>query len=156
MMKDKRALISGIMSGCIAGALMDVYRRPHMANIIPQSSLSVFWPVACTIVFLVPPGLVSAFARRRWFVWGLMPTLVIYLWLAGYEIRFHDFPAADRPRFLSLSLPFMCLLAWLVSSGVVSLIRLIIVKRKSGNGKPQYSSVDVEETVWPPPPNTRW
>ncbi len=165
---DTRAWLIGIVGGAVIGSLAAWSVYPASQNKI--DALPRFAPPGYTnggitsvtlniIMALVLPGLLSGIARRRTFLWGLVP---LTLSLAARDVE--DWAENSFHIVWNHSLFFLIMfgICWVVSSGPVSLIRwlrVLAIRRHAARlalilAQQQAASVP-QEGVWPPPPERR-
>ena len=107
--------------------------------------------------YLVLPALAAAFARRYYFLYGVLPPVLNGTWALAVRAMLHDRQMLHQDFFV---LPVYLLLSLLLSSGPVSFIRwcwessrrrsaeaaaLLVARQAAAAALPQ-------EGVWPPPP----
>jgi hypothetical protein len=115
--------------------------------------------IAGFLGLLVLPGLVSGIARRRPFLWGLLP-LLLFLVAIDLEDGVENGPrSVAKEIWVSLAVLGG---AWLISSGPVSLFRWLRVRARHRQEaaqaalQAQRAAASVpQERVWPPPPDYR-
>jgi len=161
---DTRAWLVGILGGLIGGSVMAWATYPPLVkriNAAAHSSSAAGWisGVMGVVTVLVLPGLVSGIARRRTFLWGLLP---LTLFLAAVETEDwieNGWKSIAKDFWMSLLAIAICLI---ISSGPVSLLRY---GRARAQRKRQAALASLvaqreaasipQEGVWPPPPDYR-
>ena len=163
---DTRAWLTGIVGGAIGGGLMawSIYPStqdwlntlPHFA-VFGSSNGQTTSTILGIIAAIILPGVLSGIARRRTFVWGLLP---IMLFLAARDIEDKIETGSHivlGNLWFSLLMITICLVS---SSGPVSLIRWLRVRAARQRQAAQASFVAMREAasvpqegVWPPPPD---
>ncbi len=161
---DTRAWLVGILGGLGGGILSacaryaPFARRINVATHFTGVDDWIFWP-SVFLSLLVLPGLLTAIARRRTFLWGLLP-LMLVLTVSNIEswvTKGVSFMAVDSWQ--SFAVLVSC---WLISSGPVSLIRYgraHIQRKRQAGAASFFAQRDapsiLQEGVWPPPPGYR-
>ena len=165
---DTRAWIIGIVGGAVGGSIASwsvfrsvqtwLDRLPHFAWFGSTNGEMTSGILGIgTAVFL--PGILSGIARRRTFLWGMIP-LVLFLTARdiGDWIENGTHIMASNPWF-TLLMAGLCLG---VSSGPVSLIRWLRVRAARHHAamlasyRTQREAASVpRDGVWPPPPEYR-
>ncbi len=157
---DRRAWLVGILGGLIGGSVMAWATYPPLVkriNAAMHFSSAAGWisGVMGVVTVLVLPGLVSGIARRRTFLWGLLP---LTLFLAAVETEDwieNGWKSIAKDFWMSLLAIAICLI---ISSGPVSLFRYgrVRAQRKrqaalaSLVAQREVASIP-QEGVWPPP-----
>ena len=110
-------------------------------------------------MLLVLPGLVSGFARRLTFLWGLLPLSLFLVSVDTEEMVATGVKSVIRDWWISLAIIGGSLV---ISSGPVSLIRWLRVRavRRRQATQASYEAMREaasvpQEGVWPPPPDYR-
>ncbi len=161
---DTRAWLVGILGGAIGGSVMAWATYPPLArriNVATHSPNAADWISGAMgiITVLVLPGLVSGIARRRIFLWGLVPLTLFLLTVEAEDWIENGWKNVAKDWWLSLLAIGCCLL---VSSGPVSLFRYRQVRARRRREAAFASLVAQREAasipqegVWPPPPDYR-
>ena len=164
---DTRAWLMGILGGAVGGSLAAWSVYPTSQNNL--DALPHFAPPGYTngqinsvslnlIIALVLPGTLSGIARRRTFLWGLVP---LTLSLAARDVEDwveSNFHISWNHSLFSFMMFGLC---WVVSSGPVSLIRWLRVRAARRHAallasyQVQRGASEPQEGVWPPPPEYR-
>ncbi len=161
---DTRAWLVGILGGMVGGSVMAwVSYPPFMRRINAATNFgsAADWLLGVSLFLstLVLPGVLSGIARRRTFLWGLLP---LTLSLAVVDLKNW---IVLGPRHVATTF-WMSLLAigfcLLVSSGPVSLFRYGRARARRRReaalaafaAQREAASIP-QEGVWPPPPDYR-
>lgn len=164
---DTRAWLVGILGGIAGGSLAAWPTYPPFHNWLNRFPFSVFHLLAATIVsqfslfftLLVLPGLLSGLARRRTFLWGLLPLFLfmVFFYIEDWSVK--GLQSIRGSVWSDLCIIAICLL---ISSGPVSLIRWLRVRaaRRHAALLASYqaqrgAASGPQEGVWPPPPEYR-
>ncbi len=157
---DTRAWLVGIVGGSVGVGCFVLPLLPRVA-----ARLSVVLPngnewisaSAAVLSVLVLPAVLSGIARRRTFLWGIIPSLLLLVALGIVASATHGWKglsASFWPVLLVLGA------AWLVSSGPVSLFRWLRARavRRHAALLASYAAMreagaETQEGVWPPPPS---
>lgn len=155
---DKRAFVVGVLGGLLfSNVLAWTYYGPWWT--VLQKSYGTRWPsdflLICGVLgCLVMPGLVSALARNHPFAWGVLPLVVF--WLSFAAVHTVELGQASITQVIPqiVEVSGACLL---LSSGSVTLIRLVSEKRRQATEEKAYwkqrtAGSDPQAEVWPPPP----
>ena len=160
-MNDNRAWRWGVVSGCAAGLLeaalamraspVSIWLRGHGLHLTHG---------VLVVGALLPPGMVSAVARRFYWAWGLLPAVVVNLWVLGAFAFFAPPGTAGvwTRHMINNDLPSLLLVSlagWLVSSSIVSVMRWRLQRGMPQDGNPPAPASHAEQDVWPPPPNNK-
>jgi len=165
---DTRAWLLGIIGGTVGGSLaawsvypasqnqIDALPRFALPGYTDGETISAFLNI---IALLILPGLLSGVARRRTFLWGLLP---LTLFLSARDVEDwaeNNFHIVWNHSLFSLMMFGIC---WVGSSGPVSLIRWLRVRamRRHAALLASYQATRraasvLQEGVWPPPPEHR-
>ena len=157
---DTRAWVLGIVGGLVGGSLTAWFSYPPLVRKL-HASHSAEWisGIAAILTVLVLPGLVSGLARRRTFLWGLVPLILVLL--AVDVENWVESGAKDVTKNFWPLLAFAgaCLI---LSSGPVSLFRWLLVRAQRRREaavafiQAQREAAAIHrEGVWPPPPDYR-
>ena len=157
---DTRSWLLGIVGGLVGGSITGWFTYPPLVRKL-HAAQSADWisGIAAVLTVLVLPGLVSGLARRRTFVWGLVP-LTLFLLAVDIE-NWVEKPLYSVASNFWASLAFVgaCLL---VSSSPVSLFRWLLRRAAHKREKAQAfvqaqreAATVPREGVWPPPPDYR-
>jgi len=161
---DTRAWLVGILGGLAGGSVTAWADYPLVArrlNPLLHLGTAAYWisVIAGLLSVLVLPGVLSGIARRRSFLWGLLP---LTLFLAAVDVEDWVENGAGRVQrgFWALLLGLgICLLG---SSGPVSLFRYgrACARRKREAALVAFAAQReaafiLQEGVWPPPPGYR-
>lgn len=161
---DTHAWLVGILGGVIGGSVMAWATYPPLVrriNAATHSPSAAGWisGVMGVVSVLVLPGLVSGIARRRTFLWGLVP-LTLFLLMVEAEDWIENGPQSVVKDFWASVLVIGgCLL---ISSGPVSLFRYGRARARRRHAAAVASLMAQREAasipregVWPPPPDYR-
>jgi len=162
---DTRAWLVGILGGILGGSVLACASYPPLIkqiNAATHHADAAYWIRVVTglLSILVLPGVVSGIARRRTFLWGLLP-LTLFLAADDLKDRFllHGPRQVAMTLWVSLLVIGICLI---ISSGPVSLIRYLRVRAQHRREAALASLVAQreaamvpQESVWPPPPDYR-
>ena len=157
---DTRAWVFGITSGLTLGGLLFVLLNPATLRNLDAvfgkgSGITIGTSVFLGSLLLLP-GITSGLARRRLFWWGLLPAVILDLWLTDRT--------AHRPGAAITSTDFWEMQAvvggaWLISSGPVAFVRWQMRLHQKRRARAQAvlaahqsASAVPQEGVWPPPP----
>ena len=157
---DTRAWVLGIVGGLVGGSLTGWFSYPPLVRKL-HAAHSAEWISGSAIVLtaLVLPGLVSGLARRRTFLWGLVP-LTLFLFAVDIEDWIESgVKNVAKDFWVSLAIVGGCLV---ISSGPVSLFRWLRARSQRRREaivafvQAQREAAAVpREGVWPPPPDYR-
>ncbi len=163
---DTRAWLIALIGGTACAAISAWFTYPpltapvnravriHLLHMGFADFVSMVFGLVCLLAL---PGVLSGVARRRTFLWGMIPTTSFWVWLTvedavekGWRDVAKDFWSG----------PLVCLLCLFLSSGPVSLIRYLLRRRKDRQRQAQaaheaqrLAAAVPQEGVWPPPPN---
>ena len=157
---DTRAWLVGILGGVIGGSMMAWATYPPLVRRINGATHSVGaagWinGVMGVVSVFVLPGLLSGIARRRTFLWGLVPLTLFLLAVEAEDWIENGWKSVAKDWWISLLVIGCCLL---ISSGPVSLFRYRRVhaqRRREAAlallaAQREAASIP-QEGVWPPP-----
>lgn len=161
---DTRAWLVGILGGIAGGSVTAWASYPPLVkriNAAMHHTGAADWisGTAGVLSLLVLPGVLSGMARRKTFLWGLLP---LTLFLAAAEVE--DTLENGISHLTTNLWPYLLVvgISLILSSGPVSLFRY---KRASAQRKhaavaaslsAQREAASVpQEGVWPPPPDYR-
>jgi len=161
---DTRAWLVGILGGTVGGGVVawantsPSWKHISMVTHVPYAPDWIMG-VTAFLTALVLPGIVSGVARRRTFLWGLLP-LILFLTVIELVSRLVNGPTQTAKDYWSILLVIGgCLL---VSSGPVSLFRYRRARARRRREAAVASLVAQrgaasvpQEGVWPPPPDYR-
>ena len=153
-------MLGGIVGGCMTawGTYPPLERRINATTHSPSASEWVSG-VAGFLSLLILPGVVSGIARRRTFLWGLVPLALV---IAALDLEdWVEKGAAHTASWFWPSL-LIAVISLVLSSGPVSLFRWLRARARHRQEKAQAfvqaqreaASVP-REGVWPPPPDYR-
>jgi hypothetical protein len=163
---DTRAWLVGILGGVVGGGATAGALYPSFAGRIDAAAHSsgasdAIGGLAALVSLLVLPGLVSGIARRRTFLWGLVPLALFLVAVTTEKTITNGLSSLGNAKDWGMLLLVLggCLL---VSSGPVSLIRYgrVCARRRrdaaiaSLVAQREAASIP-QEGVWPPPPDYR-
>ena len=160
---DTRAWLVGILGGIAGGSVTAWVNYPPFAGKINAAMHHAVadWTsgAAAFLSLLVLPAMISGIARRRTFLWGLLP---LTLFLAAVEAE--DGVESGAGHLAANFWPALLLIgiSLLVSSGPVSLFRYRHVRAQRRReaaiaalaAQREAASIH-QEGVWPPPPDYR-
>lgn len=161
---DTRAWLVGILGGSASGSIAAWSSYPPILNRLDSFNAPFVGrqsAEAVTLVFgllglLVLPSLVSGLARRMTFFWGLLPLCLV---LASVNLR-KWYVNGTHQLVVDWWINLASLGAfWVISSGLVSLIRWLRVRaaRRHADLLASYqaqrgAASGPQEGIWPPPP----
>ena len=158
---DTRAWLLGLVGGNICAPLYSASLYPPtqrwLVRIGNAQFINVLGFVSALLGLLILPGLVSGLARRRPFLWGLLPLSCFWTWANVTEAAYWGWNALSDDFWTTTLACLGCLLA---SSGGVSLLRLRLRRRKEKRLRAlaaleaqRQAAAIPQEGVWPPPPS---
>ncbi len=157
---DTRTWAFGFVTGNVLGAALLALSNlgAHSPQgPVRQTSLILF-AVVFVLGFLAVPAVTSGLARRRTFLWGLLPLVLLVLWLMEIDrARNHMSNFSGTNWWI---LPTLLTLFWVISSGPVSFVRWLLRRARDRQAEAlllaerlRASSSAPQEGVWPPPPD---
>jgi len=161
---DTRAWLVGIVGGAVGGNVMAWSTYPPLVRRINAATHSAAVAELISIVtgvvtVLVLPAVLSGIARRRTFLWGLLP-LILFLAAVDSEDWLESGAGSVTKNFWGGLLAIGCCL--LISSGPISLFRSGRARARRRQEAAAASLVAQREAasipqhgVWPPPPDYR-
>jgi len=153
---DTRAWLVGILGGMVGGSVTAWVNYPPFAgkiNAVMHHAVAAWISGAAAFLsLLVLPAMISGIARRRTFLWGLLP-LTLFLTAVeaedGVESGAGHLAANFWPALLLIGISL------LVSSGPVSLFRYRREEAIAALAAQREAASIHQEGVWPPPPDYR-
>ena len=156
---NKRALLAGIAGGLFFSIITAwAYYSPWWAVLtsaygIHRTTNALIFCFA--LGSLAVPAAVSALARDRPFVWGILPLTLFWVSVAVAQTHGSGWASVARTLPDIVALAGGCLF---VSSGPVTLIRIILEGRKraaeeQARWEQRQAARRPSQDVWPPPPD---
>ena len=153
---DKRAWVVGLASGSLCGIANTV---SAISDKTFHSGSDALGTTATLTANFVLPAVMALLARRRFLFWGLLPPLILVVWVIPARCVLGQFGQVHRDLVL---IPVYVLLSVGLVSGPISLVRSIRSRRKQRHierlaaMKAQQEAASIsQEGVWPPPPDYR-